>query len=205
MDIIAHRPVGEAHVFVVQGDVTVQPVDAIVNAANETLAHGGGVAAAIVGAGGRVIQEESDQWVREHGPVGRGQAAVTTAGALQASHVIHVVGPRYQVGQDNEGMLRDATVAALEAGALRSMLDQWPSRPSRQAFSGTRAPRPPRCWRLPSSSGLLPTRARSKRYVWSDSMPPPPGTSPPGWPTLENPERLMDDGLRIDKNQVGPN
>ena len=117
MDIIAHRPVGEAHVFVVQGDVTGQPVDAIVNAANEALAHGGGVAAAVVGAGGRVIQEESDQWVREHGPVRRGQAAVTTAGALQASHVIHVVGPRYQTGQDNEGMLRDATFAALDAAA----------------------------------------------------------------------------------------
>lgn len=117
MDIIAHRRVGEAHVFVIQGDVTAQPVDAIVNAANESLAHGGGVAAAIVAAGGRVIQEESDQWVREHGPVGRGQAAVTTAGALQASHVIHVVGPRYRAGQDNEGMLRDATIAALDAAA----------------------------------------------------------------------------------------
>jgi putative ATPase len=117
MDIIAHRPVGQAHVFVIQGDVTGQPVEAIVNAANETLAHGGGVAAAIVGAGGRVIQEESDQWVRENGPVGRSQAAVTTAGALQAAHIVHVVGPRYRVGQDNEEMLRDATVAALEAAA----------------------------------------------------------------------------------------
>ena len=117
MDIIGHRRVGQAQVFVVQGDVTGQPVDAIVNAANETLAHGGGVAAAIVGVGGRVIQEESDQWVRENGPVGRGQAAVTTAGALQASHVVHVVGPRYRAGQDNEGMLRDATLAALEAAA----------------------------------------------------------------------------------------
>lgn len=117
MNIIAHRRVGEAHVFVVQGDVATQDVEAIVNAANENLAHGGGVAAAIVGTGGRVIQEESDHWVREHGPVGRGQAAVTTGGALQASHVIHVVGPRYQPGQDNVGMLRDATVAALEAAA----------------------------------------------------------------------------------------
>lgn len=117
MDIIAHRRADQAHVFVVQGDITGQPVEAIVNAANETLAHGGGVAASIVGAGGRVIQEESDQWVREHGPVERGQAAVTTGGALQASHVVHVVGPRYQAGRDNEGMLRDATVAALEAAA----------------------------------------------------------------------------------------
>ncbi|MDH5615165.1 MAG: macro domain-containing protein [Acidimicrobiia bacterium] len=115
MDIIAHRRVGQAHVFVVQGDLAAQPVVAIVNAANENLAHAGGVAAGIVGAGGRVIQEESDHWVREHGPVERGQAAVTTGGALQASHVIHVVGPRYRNGQDNEGMLRDATIAALEA------------------------------------------------------------------------------------------
>jgi O-acetyl-ADP-ribose deacetylase (regulator of RNase III) len=115
MNIIAHRRVGEAHVFVVQGDVAAQPVEAVVNAANENLAHGGGVAAAIVGTGGRIIQEESDHWVREHGPVGRGQAAVTTGGALQASHVIHVVGPRYRAGQDNEGMLRDATIAALQA------------------------------------------------------------------------------------------
>lgn len=117
MDIIAHRSVGQAHVFVVQGDLTGQPVEAVVNAANETLAHGGGVAAAIVAVGGRVIQEESDQWVREHGPVGRGQAAITTGGALQASHVVHVVGPRFQTGQDNEAMLREATTAALEATA----------------------------------------------------------------------------------------
>ena len=103
--------------FVVQGDVAAQPVEAVVNAANENLAHGGGVAAAIVGTGGRIIQEESDHWVREHGPVGRGQAAVTTGGALQASHVIHVVGPRYSAGQENEAMLRDATIAALEAAA----------------------------------------------------------------------------------------
>ena len=117
MDIIAHRSVGQAHVFVVQGDLTGQPVEAVVNAANETLAHGGGVAAAIVAVGGRVIQEESDQWVREHGPVGRGQAAVTTGGALQASHVVHVVGPRFQAEQDNEGMLADAATAALDAAA----------------------------------------------------------------------------------------
>ncbi len=115
MDIIAHRNVHGAQVFVVQGDLTLQPVEVIVNAANEYLSHGGGVAAAIVRTGGRVIQEESDQWVREHGPVGRGQAAVTTGGALQAAHVVHVVGPRYQEGQDNEGSLRDAVRAALDA------------------------------------------------------------------------------------------
>jgi putative ATPase len=117
MDIIAHRSVGSAQVFVVQGDLTAQPVEAVVNAANESLAHGGGVAAAIVAVGGRVIQEESDQWVRDHGLVTRGRAAVTTGGALQASHVVHVVGPRFREDQDNEGMLRDATAAALDAAA----------------------------------------------------------------------------------------
>ncbi|MGQ9841675.1 MAG: macro domain-containing protein, partial [Anaerolineae bacterium] len=51
------------------GDLTEERVDAIVNAANEYLAHGGGVAGAISRRGGPVIQAESDRWVREHGPV----------------------------------------------------------------------------------------------------------------------------------------
>jgi putative ATPase len=102
---------------VVVGDLTAQPVQAIVNAANEHLAHGGGVAAAIVRAGGRTIQDESDQWVREHGPVGPGQAAVTSAGSLPAKHVIHVVGPRYRAGQDNASLLAEAVTAALDAAS----------------------------------------------------------------------------------------
>lgn len=124
MDSIGHRAVDGGQIFVVQGDVTRQHVEAVVNAANEHLAHGGGVAAAIVRTGGRVIQEESDQWVREHGPLEPGQAAVTTGGALQASHVIHVVGPRYREGRDNEGLLRQAVRAALDAAEqneLRSL------------------------------------------------------------------------------------
>lgn len=51
----------------VQGSLTTQSVDAIVNAANTHLAHSGGLAAAIVRAGGAVIQQESDAWVRQHG------------------------------------------------------------------------------------------------------------------------------------------
>jgi O-acetyl-ADP-ribose deacetylase (regulator of RNase III) len=104
-------------VTVTEGDLTAQDVDAIVNAANEHLAHGGGVAAAIVRAGGRVIQEESTAWVRKHGPVPEGTAVVTTGGALLARWVIHVVGPRHRPAQDNEGLLRRAVEAALEAGA----------------------------------------------------------------------------------------
>ncbi len=102
---------------VLQGDITTLEVDAVVNAANEYLAHGGGVAAAMVRAGGRVVQEESDAWVREHGKLESGAAAVTTAGAMPAQWIIHVVGPRYREGQDNESLLRSAVVAALRAAA----------------------------------------------------------------------------------------
>lgn len=113
--------VGDANIVAVEGDLTRQPVDAVVNAANPMLKHGGGVAAAIVRTGGRVIQEESDAWVRAHGPVTPGKAAVTTGGMLQASHVIHVAGPVYRAGQDNEGLLRQATVAALDAAAATGL------------------------------------------------------------------------------------
>jgi O-acetyl-ADP-ribose deacetylase (regulator of RNase III) len=103
---------------VVQGDLTAQPVAAIVNAANEHLQHGAGVAAAIVQAGGQVIQTESDEWVAEHGPIGPGRAAITSAGHLPAQYVIHVVGPRYREGQDNESLLQGAVTAALNAAAV---------------------------------------------------------------------------------------
>ena len=105
----------------VQADLTTLVVDAIVNAANERLEHGGGVALAIARAGGPAVQSESDAWVREHGPVGSGEAAVTTAGEMPARLVIHVVGPRYREGQDNEGMLRAAVEAALDAAEERGV------------------------------------------------------------------------------------
>ena len=114
MTHVAERSVGSGRIIVVQGDLTAQPVSAIVNAANEQLAHGGGVAAAIVRAGGQVIQDESDSWVRDHGPVSSGQAAVTSAGSLPAEHVIHVVGPRYREGRDNVRLLTEAVLAALD-------------------------------------------------------------------------------------------
>jgi putative ATPase len=93
-------------------------VDAIVNAANPQLRHGGGVAAAIVRAGGATIQSESDDWVNNHGPVGIGSAAITSAGSLPARYVVHVVGPVYSPGQDNARLLSQAVSAALDAAAL---------------------------------------------------------------------------------------
>lgn len=101
-------------------DLTRRRVDAIVNAANEYLAHGGGLAGAIVRAGGDVIQDESDRWVVEHGPLSPGVAAVTGAGRLPARRVIHVAGPIYRDGQDNEGLLRTAVEAALDAAAAHA-------------------------------------------------------------------------------------
>ncbi|RMG49287.1 MAG: macro domain-containing protein [Acidobacteria bacterium] len=87
---------------VVQGDITEEQVDAIVNAANEHLAHGGGVAGAIVRKGGSEIQRESTEWVRRHGPVATGQAAITGAGRLPAKAVIHAVGPVWHGGEQGE-------------------------------------------------------------------------------------------------------
>ena len=99
------------------GDLTVLAVDVIVNAANVHLQHGGGVAGAILRAGGSVIQQESDAWLARNGPLQEGQAAITTAGAMPAEHVVHVAGPIYRNGQDNERMLRSAVSAALDAAA----------------------------------------------------------------------------------------
>jgi len=97
----------------VQGDLTREEVDAIVNAANSHLAHGGGVAGAIVRRGGREIQEESDRLVRDRGPVPPGEAVVTGAGRLPARYVIHAVGPIWQGRGDEPDLLRRAVQSAL--------------------------------------------------------------------------------------------
>jgi O-acetyl-ADP-ribose deacetylase (regulator of RNase III) len=87
---------------VVQGDITAEKTEAIVNAANERLMHGGGVAGAISRKGGRTIQQESDAWVRQHGPVITGSAAITSGGNLPAKFVIHAVGPVWGSGNEEE-------------------------------------------------------------------------------------------------------
>jgi O-acetyl-ADP-ribose deacetylase len=104
-------------VIAVTGDITTQEVDAVVNAANEELEHGGGVAHAISLAGGPIVQEESNRWVSQHGPLSPGVAAVTPAGDMPAMLVIHVAGPRYREGQDNAGLLATAVAVALDAAA----------------------------------------------------------------------------------------
>lgn len=88
---------------IVKGDITEMEVDAVVNAANSHLQHGGGVAGAIVRKGGAVIQEESNRI----GFVAVGSCAVTTGGGLKAGHVIHAVAPRWGEG-DEENKLNNA-------------------------------------------------------------------------------------------------
>jgi O-acetyl-ADP-ribose deacetylase (regulator of RNase III) len=102
-----------ARIRIVQGDITEEPVDAIVNAANGRLSHGGGVAGAIVRRGGAAIQEESDAWVEHHGEVPTGSAAITGAGDLEARYVIHAVGPVWGSG-DEEAKLARAARSALD-------------------------------------------------------------------------------------------
>ncbi len=98
----------------VSADLTERDVDAIVNAANSRLQHGGGVAGAIVRKGGRVIQDESDRI----GCVPVGSAAVTSGGNLKARYVIHAVGPRMGEG-DEDRKLASAIRSVLERAAER--------------------------------------------------------------------------------------
>lgn len=94
------------------GNLLDEPVEAIVNAANGHLAHGGGVAAAISRAAGPELDRESREYVRAHGPVPTGKAAVTTAGRLPFQGVIHAVGPSLGCG-DEEAKLTHAVSESL--------------------------------------------------------------------------------------------
>ena len=102
-----------------RGDITDEAADAIVNAANTGLVHGGGVAGAIVRKGGQVIQDESDRV----GRVPTGSAAITGAGKLPARFVIHAVGPvwRGQTPEESDRLLASATTAALEIARERGL------------------------------------------------------------------------------------
>jgi len=93
---------------VIRGDLTESDVDAVVNAANSYLQHGGGVAGAIVRKGGPIIQEESNRI----GFVPVGGCAVTTGGNLKARHVIHAVGPMWGEG-DEDNKLKKAVRSVL--------------------------------------------------------------------------------------------
>jgi O-acetyl-ADP-ribose deacetylase (regulator of RNase III) len=108
-----HRLDSGQELQLVEGDLTQEAVDAIVNAANAQLQHGGGVAAAISRRGGPQIQAESDLWVRQHGPVTHAEPAYTRAGGLPSKYVIHAVGPVWGEGDE------DAKLEACVQGSLK--------------------------------------------------------------------------------------
>jgi O-acetyl-ADP-ribose deacetylase (regulator of RNase III) len=85
-----------------QGDITRETTDAIVNAANSELLPGGGVCGAIHRAGGPAIAEECRKLRAERGPVSTGQAVATSGGRLPARYVIHTVGPVWSGGASGE-------------------------------------------------------------------------------------------------------
>ena len=104
-------PTGQAF-QIVQGDITTEVVDAIVNAANEHLQHAGGVAWTISKKGGPAIQKESTDWVRKHGTVPHSAPAWTSGGLLPAKFVIHAVGPVWG-DRDEDNKLADAVTGSL--------------------------------------------------------------------------------------------
>jgi len=96
------RDFGPSRVELTRGDLTRQPVDAIVNAANSSLLGGGGVDGAIHRAGGPSILEECRRIAEAQGPLPAGEAVITGGGRLPARHVIHTVGPRWGGGDRGE-------------------------------------------------------------------------------------------------------
>jgi O-acetyl-ADP-ribose deacetylase (regulator of RNase III) len=101
--------IGKSILELVEGDITDMETDAIVNAANEKLILGGGVAGAIRKKGGPEIQKECN----EIGGIHVGGAVITTGGNLKAKHVIHAVGPRMGEGNEDE-KLKNATLNSLK-------------------------------------------------------------------------------------------
>ena len=112
--------VGEgATVEVRKGDLTEFPVDVMVNAANEQLNHGGGIAGVISRKGGPIIQDESTKYVNRRGQVDIGKAVILKGtGNLPCKSIVHAVGPRWRGGKNNEPtLLSKAVYSSLQAAA----------------------------------------------------------------------------------------
>ena len=102
--------IANTEIEIQKGDITLLDVEAIVNPANSSLIHGGGLAAEIVKRGGQVIVQES----KKIGFVPTGSAVFTRGGSLKAEWVIHAVGPKYKDGKSGEAeKLADAVKAVM--------------------------------------------------------------------------------------------
>ena len=133
------RRIESSIIELVQGDITLQAVDAVVNAANSRLAGGGGVDGAIHRRGGPAIMQETGE--RYPGGCPTGSAVISCAGKLPANHVIHAVGPVWSGGERGEADLlasairrsleltvehgcKSVALPALSTGAYRYPLDE---------------------------------------------------------------------------------
>jgi O-acetyl-ADP-ribose deacetylase (regulator of RNase III) len=118
-EIISQISIKGKIIRLVRGDITERNVDVIVNAANSYLRHGGGLAAAIVRKGGKIIQEYSDKI----GVVPVGNAVITGSGTLPCKAVIHAVGPKIGEGKEDQ-KLRSAmknTLILAQANGFKSI------------------------------------------------------------------------------------
>ena len=104
---------GDRELILMVADLLSAPVDVIVNPANGGLSHGGGVAGQIAQQGGDVIQNESDQFIKEHGVLESGMVAFTSAGHLPYDAVIHAVGPKMGEG-DEQRKIQQAVSRSLQ-------------------------------------------------------------------------------------------
>jgi len=110
--------IGTSKLMIVEGDITREETDAIVNAANSGLKGGGGVDGAIHRAGGPAILEQC----RKIGYCPTGQAVITTGGNLKAKYVIHTVGPVYRGGGRNESeLLQSAYLESLKLASKKGL------------------------------------------------------------------------------------
>ena len=106
----------------IHGDITQQSTEAIVNAANNSLAGGGGVDGAIHRAGGPIILQQCQNWVAQNGKLSTGDAMITDAGNMPCRYVIHTVGPVWRGGNNNEPqLLGNAWYNSLKLAADRGL------------------------------------------------------------------------------------
>lgn len=114
--------VNQSRVSLLQGDITEQATEAIVNAANSSLMGGGGVDGAIHRAGGPAILEECRHIVARQGRLPAGKAVITSGGHLKARYVIHTVGPIWHGGNRGEpALLASAYRESLQLAAGRNL------------------------------------------------------------------------------------